>query len=213
MSLVWLLTACASTVGPDGSTSDARVDATGSTCTPGTCRLSTDPAGACLPPGGPVGGDGGLAGCCGCGADGICNSMCRCASPDTPIATPTGERPIAAIRVGDKVLSMHHGRLSAVTVRQVHRSPVTKHSVMRVVLQDGRVLEISAAHPTADGRTFGDLRAGDTLGGRAVLSAHLVPYLHDATYDLLPDSDTGTYVAAGALIGSTLTVSMYRGER
>jgi hypothetical protein len=59
-------------------------------------------------------------------------------------------------------------------------------------------------HPTADGRFFGELAPGDWLGGREVASARVVPYADDATYDILPDSDTGTYFAAGALIGSTL---------
>jgi hypothetical protein len=31
-----------------------------------------------------------------------------------------------------------------------------------------------------------------------------VPYLHDATYDILPDSSSGAYFASGVLIGSTL---------
>ena len=59
--------------------------------------------------------------------------------------------------------------------------------------------------PTADGRLFGDLVAGDQLDQqRAVAAAELVPYQHERTHDILPDSSTGTYFAAGALIGSTL---------
>lgn len=81
---------------------------------------------------------------------------------------------------------------------------MTGHRVIEVALRDGATLHISAAHPTADGRTFGQLRAGDWLGGREVTSTAVVPYAHDATYDILPDSDTGTYFAGGALIGSTL---------
>jgi hypothetical protein len=42
------------------------------------------------------------------------------------------------------------------------------------------------------------------MGGREVSSAAVVPYGFDATYDILPDSDTGAYFAGGALIGSTL---------
>jgi hypothetical protein len=75
---------------------------------------------------------------------------------------------------------------------------------MHVTLADGTELRISAPHPTADGRTFGALHAGDSLDGRPVVSAELVPYAEPFTYDILPDSDTGTYFAGGALIGSTL---------
>jgi hypothetical protein len=42
------------------------------------------------------------------------------------------------------------------------------------------------------------------LAGNLVESAELVSYAHDATYDILPDSNTGMYFAAGAAIASTL---------
>ena len=75
---------------------------------------------------------------------------------------------------------------------------------MRVVLSTGASLEVSPGHPTADGRTFGDLRAGDRLDGTLIVDASAIPYRHAFTYDILPDSDSGTYVAGGALIGTTL---------
>jgi hypothetical protein len=75
---------------------------------------------------------------------------------------------------------------------------------MQVTLSNGVQLRISAPHPTADGRNFGELRAGDTLDGMGIVGAESVPYAYPFTYDILPDSDTGTYVAGGALIGSTL---------
>jgi hypothetical protein len=139
-----------------------------------------------------------------CGSDGFCTSECVCASPDTPIATPTGDRPIASLSVGDLVFSIDHGQRAAVPIRETRRTPVTNHRVIEVVLGDGPILQISAAHPTADGRSFGQLHAGDWMGGRDVASARVVPYSPDATYDILPDSDTGTYFAGGALIGSTI---------
>ena len=74
----------------------------------------------------------------------------------------------------------------------------------RVVLSSGAVLEISEAHPTADGRTFGELAAGDRLGPEAVAAVESVPYRFSETFDILPASDSGTYFAEGALIGSTL---------
>jgi hypothetical protein len=80
---------------------------------------------------------------------------------------------------------------------------------MQVTLTNGVRLDISAAHPTADGRVFGELRAGDSLDGLGVVGAQLVPYHYSFTYDILPDSDTGTYVAGGALIGSTLAPASY----
>jgi hypothetical protein len=129
---------------------------------------------------------------------------CVCASPDTPIATPGGDRPIADLAAGDLVYSVDHGAVVAVPVLRANRTPVRDHHVVRVRLAGGAVLEVSPRHPTADGRTFGDLRAGDALDGLAITSAELVPYGHPFTYDILPASETHTYYAAGALIGTTL---------
>ncbi len=95
--------------------------------------------------------------------------------------------------------------MTAVPVLRTRRVAVTDHHVMvRATLANGSVLEISAPHPTADGRRFGDLLVGDELGGIPIVAAEIVPYGHDATYDILPASDSGTYFAGGALVGSTL---------
>ena len=127
-----------------------------------------------------------------------------CASPSTPIATPSGERPIAELRVGDLVYSAHDGAIVAVPLVRVARTRVAAHRVMRVVLESGAVLDISPGHPTADGRSFADLSAGGTLDGQRIVTAELVPFEHAHTYDILPASDTKSYFAAGARIGTTL---------
>jgi hypothetical protein len=128
-----------------------------------------------------------------------------CAAPDTPIATPSGDRPIATLREGDLVYSVDGEAIVAVPILRAGRTSVVAHHVMRVELQSGAVLEISPGHPTADGRTFRELAAGSQLdAAHRVVAASLVPYRHDATYDILPASSTGTYFAAGALVGSTL---------
>ena len=136
----------------------------------------------------------------------ICRWGARCAAPNTPIATPRGERPIAELEVGDLVFSVEGGAVVVVPLRSVQRIPVTSaHQVSRVTLASGAVLEISAGHPTADGRTFADLRAGhDLLGTRIASVVHHSAYPYAFTHDILPDSSTGAYFAAGALIGSTL---------
>jgi hypothetical protein len=207
-----IVSACGGTVTNDDAGVDAGDAASNDPCTPGTCRPQGDPTSACLPPGGPIGQPDAatLGGCCACGSDGFCSSPCVCASPDTPIATPFGDRPIASIAVGDLVLSVDHGVVVTVPVVRTKRTPVHDHRVIEVVVAGGAVLHVSAGHPTADGRWFGDLRPGDSLGGVDVIAARVVPYVHDATYDILPASDTGAYFAAGALIGSTLSAERPR---
>lgn len=132
-------------------------------------------------------------------------SACVCASPDTLIATPGGVRPIVSLREGDLVFSVDHGQVVAVPVLKTKQIAVSnRHVVVRVALENGTVLEISAPHPTADGRQFGDLRAGSQLGGIRIAKVEVIPYGYDFTYDILPASDSGTYFAGGALVGSTL---------
>jgi hypothetical protein len=118
--------------------------------------------------------------------------------------------PIAALQAGDLVYSVVGGRIATVPIRATRRVPARNHSVTRLVMATGTVLEISGVHPTADGRTIADLRAGDELDGVRVLDATIIPYAHDATYDILPESETGDYFAGGVLIGSTLARSTAR---
>lgn len=142
--------------------------------------------------------------------DGTCPkgcTSCVCNSPETPIATPSGERRIRDLREGDLVYSLSGGRMIAVPITRTNRVEAPNHQVMRVTLSSGSVLEISPKHPTADGRKFGDLRAGDRLDGVFVVAAEPVAYAHSHTYDILPASDTGTYWAGGVLIASTLAGS------
>jgi hypothetical protein len=140
--------------------------------------------------------------------DGTCPpgcTDCACASPLTPIATPEGERAIAELRAGDLVYSVHRGRVVAVPLIRVRSQRVTtEHMMMELRFAGGRVLTMSPLHPTADGRTFADIRRGDLLDGVEVLARRLVPYGEPRTYDILPDSDSATYFAAGLLVGSTL---------
>jgi hypothetical protein len=130
--------------------------------------------------------------------------LCVCASPETPIATPDGEIPIRALAVGDLVYSIHEGRIVVTPIQETNRVAVRGHHVVRVRLTTGAVLEISPGHPTADGRTFGELHAGDELGEVKIVAVEVVPYVYDRTYDILPASDSGVYFAGGAPIGSTL---------
>jgi hypothetical protein len=129
---------------------------------------------------------------------------CMCASPETPIATPAGERPIAELRVGDLVYSVDGEAILAVPIARVNRTPVHGHRVLHVALSDGRSLEISGPHPLADGRPLEALAAGAELDGLEVLETRWVDYGHEYTYDILPASSTGTYFAAGLQLGSTL---------
>jgi hypothetical protein len=133
-----------------------------------------------------------------------CAPQCDCASPDTAIATPNGERAIASLRPGDEVYSVDGDAIRVVPILRVNRTAVVRHHVRRIRLASGALLDVSAGHPTADGRTFADLRAGAELDGMTISGADTVPYDYPYTYDILPASDTGTYFAEGVLIGSTL---------
>jgi hypothetical protein len=132
------------------------------------------------------------------------NPNVNCADPETPIATPSGDVPIAQLRPGDLVYSIDHGSVAIVRVSRVSSAQVVHHHVRHVVLANGRALDISRGHPTADGRTFADLEAGDTFFGVDIRGIEDIPYRRSHTFDILPASDTGTYFASGVLVGSTL---------
>jgi hypothetical protein len=132
-------------------------------------------------------------------------AQCVCTAPSTPIATPTGERAISELKVGDLVYSVDHGALKAVPIVLTNRVRVTgAHQMVQVRLSSGSVLSISPSHPTADGRTFADLISGGRLDDVELVSVRRVPYSEAYTYDILPDSDSGAYFAGGVLIGTTL---------
>jgi hypothetical protein len=134
----------------------------------------------------------------------ICTTETVCASGDTLIATEDGDRPIASIRVGDRVYSADRGALRLVPVVRVGRVAVFHHRVVEIALSTGSVLRLSAGHPTADGRKIGDLLPGAHLDDAIVLSRRDVDYTQPYTYDILPASETHAYVAGGVLVGSTI---------
>ena len=105
---------------------------------------------------------------------------------------------------GKSLTSIDGGRLAVVPLEATNRVAVSHHAIEHVVLENGAALDISALHPTADGRTFGDLRPGDRLDGLSIREITLAPYAHEFTYDILPASDSGAYFAGGVLIGSKL---------
>jgi hypothetical protein len=135
--------------------------------------------------------------------DGTC-SPCKCAAPDTPIATPSGERAIAELRPGDLVYSVDGSAIVVVPILRVNRTPVHDHHVLHITFDNGRSIDMTAGHPLADGHPLSTLQPGSELLGGTVTGAVSVPYTHDATYDILPASPTGAYFASSVLVGSTL---------
>jgi len=133
--------------------------------------------------------------------------MCPiCLASNTNIATPIGSINVTQITVGTHVWSINeNGEKIVATVIKVARTPVPKtHRVVHLVLTDKKEVWVSPNHPTTDGRTVGTLRPGDNYDGTRVAQTELVPYWDSATYDLLPDSSSGDYMANGIWLGSTL---------
>lgn len=128
-----------------------------------------------------------------------------CLPGATLIATPAGDVPAAVLRVGDPVWtrSADGRRLPARVVRTGSVSFDSPHDAVRLRLADGRSLTASPGHPTADGRSLGELRPGDLLDGSSVSSVEVIEVEGD-TFDLLPSGPSGAYWADGILVGSTL---------
>lgn len=130
-----------------------------------------------------------------------------CLAAGTLIDTPTGLIPIQNLRVGTLVWTVDRdGMRAAKPVIQVGKTVVpSTHQVVHLVLEDGREVWVSPGHPTADGRSVGQLQPGDVLDGGLILSVDRVRYGGYATYDLLPAGETGFYWANDILLASTLT--------
>jgi hypothetical protein len=129
-----------------------------------------------------------------------------CLALGTRIATPSGELAVQDLRVGDVVWTTGERgeRVAAPLIAVGSMTVPLTHEVVRVVLDDGRIVYVSPGHPTADGARVGDLAAGDALGGARIASARRVRYAGGATYDILPAGATGAYWANGIPLGSTL---------
>lgn len=129
-----------------------------------------------------------------------------CLSENTVIDTPNGQTSVEKLKPGTAVFtqdSLGHKQTGTILKTGRTLSP-QDHQMVHVVLYDSRKLDVSQNHPTADGRFFGDLHAGDLLDGSKIKSISLVPYNGTYTYDILPDGKTGFYWADGILVGSTL---------
>lgn len=141
--------------------------------------------------------------------DGSCQPVpcqLRCLPESAQIATPTGDRPITSLAVGDEVWSRDAaGERIVVRIARLQSLPVTEpHTIIELTLADGRVVRASEAHPDGNGATLGALTVGARLDSSTVRAISRVPYDGTRTWDLLPDGPTGTYWADGVLLGSTL---------
>jgi len=129
-----------------------------------------------------------------------------CLARGTRIATPSGDIAVEDLKVGDIVWTHDAaGARVALPLVEIGSTPVpATHRVVQLRLSDGRAVDVSPGHPTADGRKVGDLIGGDRYDGAIVVSAGLSPYTGGATFDVLPAGASGMYWANGVLLGSTL---------
>jgi hypothetical protein len=104
------------------------------------------------------------------------------------IDTPNGPINVKELHSGMLVWTEDkHGYKQSVIILKTSKVLVSStHSMIHIVLEDGRELFASAGHPTADGRLFGNLSAGDVLDNSHVKSIDLVSYNENYTYDILP---------------------------
>jgi hypothetical protein len=129
-----------------------------------------------------------------------------CLAAGTFIDTPAGPVPVQSLQPGTLVWTMDRaGRRIAQPLVQVSKTIVpANHQVVHLRLDDGREVWVSPGHPTPEGLAVGELHVGDSLAGGVIMDAQLVRYNDLATYDLLPDGETGWYWANGILLASTL---------
>jgi hypothetical protein len=124
----------------------------------------------------------------------------QCLAPETRVSTPSGEVPIASLRVGDAVVSSSGAVVRVVAIGR--RVVSSQDELLALSLSSGRRLHITPDHPLADGRRAGDLSPGDTVGGLSVVEMTPVRCGHGELYDILPGGDA-SYLAEGAPVTSS----------
>jgi len=129
-----------------------------------------------------------------------------CLAWGTRIETPSGPLPVQEIRPGMAVWTADRAgrRVAGVVLRTGSAAVPQDHTVVDLVLADGRSLTASPGHPLPDGRRLGDLRPGDSVDGSRVVEAERHPYGLPFTFDLVASGETGSYWADGILLASTL---------
>ncbi len=134
------------------------------------------------------------------------NTCPICLPTDARVDTPAGQVAISGLRPGMAVWTLDtEGRRVAAPIQRVGSVPAPPgHQMVRLTLEDGRVLLASPGHPLADGRRLADVSPGDRVDGSRVVAVEHVPYSGARTYDILPSGPTGLYWADGILVGSTL---------
>jgi len=133
--------------------------------------------------------------------------MCPiCLAEGTTIDTPAGPVAVERLRLGDAVWTLDaSGRQVAGTVIALGSTPApVGHEVIRLALRDGRSVTASPGHPLGDGRELGDLRIGDLVDGSAVVALDVLPYVGAETFDIVVSGPSGTYLAGGIPLGTTL---------
>lgn len=130
----------------------------------------------------------------------------KCLPGNALVDTPSGMVPVSELKPRMLVWTQDaHGNRIAAPILKTAAVPVTPGQfILHLVLHDGRELRVSPAHPTADGRTLGQLEPKSAIDGSWVERIELESYEGSQTYDLLPAGETGFYWANGILLGSTL---------
>ncbi len=129
-----------------------------------------------------------------------------CLAGSTRIDAPAGPVAVKDLKKGMRVwtLDARNKRVALPILRTTAVPVPAGHSMIHLVVKDGRELWASMGHPTSDGRTIDHLQQNAVYDGAKVDYTEVVPYEDAKTYDLLPAGDTGFYWANGILLASTL---------
>jgi len=130
-----------------------------------------------------------------------------CLPPTARIATPDGDRPVSELGSGARIYTIdEQGRRVIGHVMYVAATPIGgRHQLVRITLDDGRVVAASGGHPDEQGRPIAQLRQGDRIAGGKVSRVDIVPFAGDRTWDVLPSGSTGAYIVDGVVLRSSFT--------
>lgn len=130
-----------------------------------------------------------------------------CLSGSTLIDTPSGQLSVKNLREGMEVWTENaKGERVKTTILKTGKTRAPEnHTVIHLILEDGRELIASPNHPLGDGRLLGELNHESIVEGMHIQTIQKLPYTEEFTYDILPTGETGIYWANGILLKSTLS--------
>ena len=132
-----------------------------------------------------------------------------CLHEDTFITVDDVQVPIRYLKVGDLIDTIHAGRRQLRPIKERSEAILSLYPMPVLILEfaDGTHLIASAKHRLGSGRLITSVWPGESVDTKRVVSVRTSMAEVCRMRDILPDSDTGLYLANGVWVESMLKLA------